>query len=105
VKLLGARPKQLSYQEKVTELNSLSAQGTGAIRLDNKSFMKFVEHPRNYSLIVVFTATDATQPCDICRCVASPVGPLRRDARLIVRVFVDPRVWMTADNLRLSLAL
>jgi len=78
VKLLGGgaggQRWQLSYQEKVAELNTLSAQGTGAIRLDSKSFMKFVEHPRNYSLIVVFTATDATHPCDICRCVAAPGG-------------------------------
>ena len=40
------------------------------MQLDTKLFTTFVEHPRNYSLVVVLTATGASHACEVCQYVA-----------------------------------
>ena len=57
----------MTTEEKVAKLNELTWHGKGAISLDTKTFTAFIEHPRNYSLIVVLTATDASHACDVCQ--------------------------------------
>ena len=72
-------PAQLTLDDKVKRLDALAADNA-AIPLDTKSFLSFVEHPRNYSLVVVFTTTDAAQACDLCQYVLG-------------RAFARARAW------------
>lgn len=58
----------ISSDGKLEKIKSLQKKASsGVIKLDSTSFTQLTSGPRNFSLIVVFTALDARFGCQPCR--------------------------------------